>query len=38
MGVHNEWSDSGDAAVTELIKILWEHCKRREEEATEERR
>ena len=31
-------SESGDAAVTELVKILLEDRKRREEEATEERR
>ena len=31
-------SESGDVAVMELVKILLEHRKWREEEATEERR
>lgn len=31
-------SESGDAALTELVKILLKDCKRREEEATKERR
>ena len=31
-------SESGDAAVTELVKTLLEDCKLREEEVMEERR